>query len=89
MRERRKRNVQIENGSFILLVGGNSDLLELNNRSMDLREREAVSCQSELNDHRWLGLPLLLCARARVQCLPLPLVSCFDVVENGSKRERR
>ena len=33
-------------------------------------EREAVSCQSELNDRRWLGLPLLLCAHAQVQCLP-------------------
>ena len=39
-RERGKRNVQIENECFILLASGDGDLLKLNDRSMDLRERE-------------------------------------------------
>ena len=39
MKERGKRNVQIENGSFILLAGSDGDILELNDQSVGLRER--------------------------------------------------
>ena len=39
VREKGKKNVQIENRSFILLASGDDDLLELNDRSMGLRER--------------------------------------------------